>query len=618
MVEEPESPLAQTDTAHQPRGRALFWFFTFFLLIILAQQTWSWLLRRADARLIRQVEQQLAAEQQARQNQDSDLLRTLLGGDAAAFSQALLPTPPLTITQVVIQEPELWVTATWRDGDQQWQKRLFFTQDGEQLSRQLYSPRYWGDWQPPIPHAWGTLTLRSADAVWQEAIAAFVRQWLAQRCEPCLTDRLPFNLTIAPDWQLTAAPGELRLPSPHLVALTADGQPGEPFWTLLAHRLADYLTPATIRFAIPGVEPGVNWESSYRLVADQFEAENPHIRVELVVVEGTTAVSQVLPTVDGAALPLDAAALRAGLGQDLTDLAASDPTFAAGDFYEQIWQGAFWQDRLWLMPQSGRMRLLFYDRTYFAQAGLSPPSLTWTWADWQSQMNALRQHFPAEQLYWPYLDISRDTLWAYATNWDNYCPEPHPIQCPLRLETGQVAAALSWYSQLIPTLHPDLTGQSAYEQELLALNLVSLPRQVAVWVSEPGRYELENSLQPLGVTIFPGTETQPGITPLQVQGGVMSVGTLRPRAVWAWLNFLSYQPLARGRRAVPARPSVAQAIDYWQTLIPPLRQPMLTAFANSRPIRLEEQEIFGPAQLEAVLTGELEAFAAARQTFNEP
>ena len=618
MVEESDEADPQPPNPQRRRGRVLLGFIMFCLLLGLIRLTWDWFLRRADSALIRQVEEQLAAEQMARQNQDVDLLWTLLDGDAAAFSHALPPSPALTLTHVELHEPELWVTAIWRDGAQTWQKRLFFQQDGEQLIHQLYSPRFWGEWQPPSPHPWGTLTLRSADALWQEAIAAFVSQWLAEQCDPCLTERLPFNLTIAPDWQLTAAANEVRLPSPYLVAFTAEGEPGEPFWALLTQHLSDYLTPATIRFAVPGMEPGVNWESSYRLVAEQFAQENPHIQVELVVVDRATPMSQWLPTVDGMALPVDAAALRAGLVQDLTNLAASDPTFAAGDFYEQTWQGALWQERLWFVPQSAHLRLVFYDRTYFAQAGLPPPSLTWTWDEWQTQMDSLRQWFPAEQLSWPYLDISRDTLLAYAYNWDNHCAEPHTIQCPLRLQTGQIAAALSWYTQIIPTLQPDLTAQTAEEQELVALNLVSLPREVAVWVSEPGRYELENSLQPVGVTVFPGTDTHPGMTPLWVQGGAMSAGTTRPRAVWAWLKFLSFQSLDRGRRAVPARYSVAQATNYWQTLIAPLRQPVLMAFTAGRPVLLAEQGVFGAAQVRAVVTGAMEPFAAASSTFTSP
>lgn len=622
--EAPESKREQT----RPRLRLRLRWLAFLtgLLIMAATVLWGWheAQSRADARLITDVQNHLAAEQMALLRGDMDLLQTLYQRDPALFAAAFQneyrrgTTLELTPDNIVTINQELHVTVLWGEGETRWQRLLFFERNDAQLVRRASSAAFWGSWQTPNPHTWGELHFQTADAPFQDDIALFVEFWLATECRPCLHRRVPFTLTIAPDWQLTAAPGQIRVPSPHLVALDALGQPGEPFWTLLAERLADYLTPATIRFAVPGVERGVLWENTYQPLVAQFQAYHPEITVELVVVEKMAEAGELLQQVDGAALPVDAAALRAGFIHDLTDLAATDPVFQEGDFYEHVWQGAWWQGRLWLMPQAATIPLLFYDEAYYQAAGQPFPELDWTWAQWQTDLEMMRQTFAQEQLYWPYLDVSRNTLLAYSFNWDNHCAKPHPIQCPLRLEPNQIAAALQWYRQLTPTLQPDLTGLAAAETELLALNLVSIPRQVVIWVSEPGRYELESSLGDLGVTIFPGTETHPGMTPLHIEGSLMSAYTTRPRAVWQWLNFLSYQPLERGRRTVPARPSVASAINYWGNLITPLRQPMLTAFANGRPILLAELELFNPTQLEAVLSGEMSPFAAASTTFNEP
>lgn len=596
------------------------------LLTLTATVLWGWheAQSRADAQLLADVQNHLAAEQMALLSGDMDLLRTLYHDDAALFAAAFQNeyrsgiTLELTPDNIVTINQELHITVLWGEGNNRWRRLLFFERNEAQLVRRASSTAFWGGWQTPNPHTWGQLHYQAADAPFQDDIALFVEFWLTTECIPCLHHRVPFNLMIAPDWQLTAAPGEIRVPSPHLVALDDQGQPGEPFWELLAERMADYLTPATIRFAVPGVERGVLWENTYQPLIAQFQQEHPEITVELVVVERATELSTIIEQVDGASLPLNAAALQAGLIHDLTDLAASDPHFQTGDFYEQVWQGAWWQGRLWLMPQAATIPLLFYDEVYYQESGRPFPTLNWTWTQLQADLAVMRQTFAQERLYWPYLDASRDTLLAYSFNWDNHCAEPHPIQCPLRLEPTQVAAALQWYMQFTPTMQPNLTHLSAVEVELLALNLVSIPRQVVVWVSEPGRYELESSLGDLGVTIFPGTETQPGVTPLHIEGSLMSAYTTRPRAVWQWLNFLSYQPLERGRRTVPARPSVATEINYWNNLIPPLRQPMLTAFANGRPILLAELELFSSAQLEAVLAGEMSPFAAANTTFNEP
>ncbi len=604
----------------RPRRLGHRWFYgagVLGLLVIFAVGGWKLAQNWADRALEQEITLQLIAEQTALSRGDVDLLRTLYQQDMVLFAAAFHPQYRAGYQQnliphtIINQGDEIWVTVAWSEEGETWQRRLFFRRQDAQLLRQSLAPAFWGDWQEPALYTWGTLHLLQADHPWQTMVAQFVSQWLAEQCDLCLTERLPIHLTLAPDWQLTTTPGEIRVPSPHLIALDTQGQPGEPFWQLLANQLTDYLTPARLRFAIPPAEPGIIWADVYEQVARQFTASQPHIQIELVATEASVDMARLLPTVDGAALPVDAAAIRIGLVQDLTDLAATDPTFVAGDFYEQIWQGALWQERLWLMPQSARLHLLFYDRSFYEGAGLATPNLDWTWGEWQTQMTILRQIWPPETLLWPYLDVSGDGLRAYAYNWDNPCDQPHTIQCPLDLKTAQIAAALSWYASLTPTYQPDLTLLTPAEQAFLALNIVSIPRQVAVWVSEPGRYELEMSLEPLGVTIFPGTTTHPGITPLQVQGSVISGTSTRPRAMWEWLKYLSYQGLARGRRVVPARPSVAQSQSYWSTLLPPLRQPMMTAFAHGRPILLDEQAVFTQVQLRAVLTGEMNAFAAA-------
>lgn len=618
--EEGQSRGIGTRPLRQQRRRWFFMVLLAGLLIGLGVRGWRLAQNQADALLLAQIQTQLDAEQTALAQGDVALLRTLYQDDPVLFAAAFQPAyrvGPLTSKSVNGQGDELWATFTWNEVGHTWQRLFFWERQESQIIRRANAAQFWGAWQEPIPYSWGQLHLQQADAPWQTAVSQFVDHWLAEQCHPCLTDRLPITLTLAPDWQLTAAPNQVRVPSPHLVALDEQGQPGEPFWQLLRERLVDLLTPATLTFAVPEREQGTSWEYTYGQLAAQFHREQPHIEIVLVILPADTSLQQILPEVDGTAFPVNAAALRTGLVHDLTDLAASDPTFATADFYPQIWQGGWWQERLWLMPQAAALHLLFYDQAYYEQANLSPPSLNWTWDEWQLQIDTLRQQFPPEILYWPYLDNSPDSLLSYAYNWDNRCPRPHLIQCPLRLEPTQVAAALSWYTQLTPTLQPDLTDFAPDEQAFLALNLVSIPRQVAVWVSEPGRYELEFSLGALGVTVFPGTGSYAGITPLAVQGSVMSGMTTRPRAVWEWLTFLSNQPLERGRRWVPARFSVANEINYWGMLIPPLRQPVLIAFANGRPILLDEKEIFSPNRLKAVLNGEMGAFAAANSAFDE-
>lgn len=77
----------------------------------------------------------------------------------------------------------------------------------------------------------------------------------------------------------------------------------------------------------------------------------------------------------------------------------------------------------------------------------------------------------------------------------------------------------------------------------------------------------------------------------------MSSETNQARAVWDWFSFLSYQYPNKVARQIPARPSVARTVLYWESLPRELHQPMVLAFPNARPILLEEQELFADSVL---------------------
>ncbi len=50
------------------------------------------------------------------------------------------------------------------------------------------------------------------------------------------------------------------------------------------------------------------------------------------------------------------AMLAAGGVRELTDFMQTDSRFDRSDFYEQLWQGAWWQERMWFMPFGGSLK----------------------------------------------------------------------------------------------------------------------------------------------------------------------------------------------------------------------------------------------------------------------
>ncbi len=504
---------------------------------------------------------------------------------------------------------------TWADGSITWQRTLFFaqTEDGWRIAPPEVG--YWGQ-QQQRAMPWGTLVYYRLDEPWAEAIAKFASSLHAELCAAgCAAERL--TLVVANGYGETAVPHTLHIPSPRLVALDETGQPGAPFWEMLHQRLEAYFLPVTIRFALPPTElPGVHLVY-YDQAAAAFMAANPGITIELIKLESLPDDLGELAQYDGAAIKPTAAMISAGLVQDLTSLAITDPFFDSADYYERIWQGAIWQDRLWFLPQTAAIPLIFYDKNAFQQAQQLEPMLFWTW----NELTALQEKVVATQpetsfISWGTIDANRDLLFSYAFHQQKGCtavsPTSEETNCTGPLPPQFAAAALRWYSQMVENGRiPDFSQLTAAERAQAAINWLSARRRAVTWIAEPVYYEYHFLLDPIGVVPFPGSDSVEGVTPLHVDGNFISAYSERPLAVWQWLKFLSYQPPIGRYRYIPARPSVATSVNYWASLPRPLADPLRTAFSFSRPITIGDEAFFTWDQVTAVTTNQLTPEEAA-------
>ncbi len=528
----------------------------------------------------------------------------------------------------------IWANLAWETGGQTYQRIAFFQWQGGQLVHMPTASGYWGAWvsegQP-----WGALIFTETDGEWAAQTADFVTEAVDEICRTgCVDGRRPFTLHLANDFKETAVPGQLRIPSPRLLALDENGQPADLFWELLRQRIEAYLTPAVIRFVV--LPPSLYNEQNiidYDHAAQRFMADHPDIVIELTHLEEIPDdLTPLAAEFDGGAFTPTTAMLAAGLVHDLTDYVNTDPDFDKIDFFPQIWQGVGWQGRTWAMPQAASMRLLFYDKLAYRQADLPEPSLRWTWDEMAQDVAALIPAQPkSSPLEWGYLDTGLDSLFSYAYNWHNQCTEEATILCQNPLQTQNVAAALAWYSQMArqPGQMPDITGQLTnlsgspqisdlaqqmrvdHRQQFLLWNFQTSRRRAAIWVDLPVDYERQILMANLGVVPFPGSDRFDGITPLWVQGSFVSQSSERPLAVWEWLKFLSYQRPTP--RMIPARPSVSTASGYWTYLPRPLGDAMRTAFPFARPVLIEEQDYITWEQVTAVLSGEMTPLQAAQK-----
>lgn len=611
---QPEQP---DYSSKPPHGRhRLFWLITLLvpLLIFGGWGLAKYQLDRTQTRLRDQVQTVLDLERAALLAGDGDLFFALQADDPAWFAARLHPMAQarlrtgLRVTNVQAVGDYRWANVTWAEGDTVYQQVMFFKQAGEPssaaglLQHTPTAPDYWGR-TFRMEAEWGQLAYPELDEPWAEEIAAFIGQAIGEICPiGCMDGRLPLTVVITPDQTETAVPHHLHIPSPRLLALNTDGRPADLFWQELHHRLENALTPATIRFAVP---PQAEQLADYEAAAQAFMAANPHITVEIVALDSANPAPADLLAYDGAAFPLTESLLASGGVADLTDYVQTDPAFAQGDFYEQIWQGSWWHGRMWFVPHSGAMNVLYYDKAAYQAAEYPEPSPRWTWTELAQDMIIIANPYSQNQPPWGFLDAGNDTLFSYAFNWENDCTKPATVQCDWPLTGTAVAAALTWYQQMAgqPGQMPNLLELPAREQENLLLNWQSARRRAAIWVDSPTNYEFRLLLAPLGVVSFPGSNRFDGITPLRVSGHFISQQAENPHAVWEWLKFLSFQPPRPALRQVPARPSVAEASRFWQILPRELGNSMRIAFPFARPVRLVEQRYFTEAQVTAVLSG---------------
>lgn len=556
-------------------------------------------IRRFDEWLGQQAQATLNQERQAFLAGDGDLFLLTQANDPAWLAgqlrpenQAIMANGPL-VSRAEEHGGQLWANVTWTDEQGNWQRAAFFSRQNGQWVHGPAGADYWGTLFQ-MTTSWGQLRYHEVDQPFAALVADFVSQTIAHY--PAGDS---FTLTLSPHYGLTAAPNQIQMASPRLVALDEAGQPGLPFWQQLAQRLESHFSPAEITFAVPaGLIP------SYEPLAANFMAANPSIRVNLVPLDPNWAMDPagLFGNVDGAALRPSAELLAAGYLHDLTDLMTSDPTFDPNDFYQAIWQGGWWQGRLWLLPQAGVVQLIFYDRPVYEELSRPEPTLHWTWAAMKADLQALNG-----SLEWAFIDDSQDSLLAMA-----YSQEPPCLAADCPLSLAAVTASYEWYLEMLrPGQMPNLSQMSDEGRALFVLNQLS-PRQTAMWVANPVDYELFLLRQPMGIVPFPTSAQLNGQRPLWVEGNVMSQATLRPEATWQWLKFLSYQTIARQLRHIPARPSVAAATHFWERLPRPLNETIGATFSLARPVSFEHQTLFSWEQLARVANGELTPSQAAQ------
>jgi ABC-type glycerol-3-phosphate transport system substrate-binding protein len=310
--------------------------------------------------------------------------------------------------------------------------------------------------------------------------------------------------------------------------------------------------------------------SRYQPLIEQFEAEQPHIRVRLVsvgdVANGDDSGIRALASSFDV---FSYSPSRQGETQYLLNLRPFldiDPHFDPDDFLPGLLTAS--PEPLWAVPTGAAYYLTFFDQRAIDAEGISYPELDWTLDDFLAAAVALTTREGGEVTQWGYVPAQLRYSPLLATQLTG------PLQTGdgLRLSDPDVITAVQWLSDLF-TVHqvsPWLDDYRPAERRSgsdgqSALGLINAGR-AAMWHTTHVLYD-ENDEQ-VGVTAVPRGRHGLAAEPI-IYGFGVSRGTANPEAAWQLLTFLSRQPpqdMAFVNAPVPARRSIAATTNYWEQL----------------------------------------------------
>ncbi len=618
------SPDSDQETGQSPPDRPTNkrWPWMLALLIVLCGCVVALLYRASrsvDEELLRAVELYIEAEKRAVDAGDDTIFFSMQDDDPAWranqiwLARNLAQTDNVAVTHVQAQGDYVWATLRSMIDSSPIHRQAFFRRSDARLLHTGSDPSFWGP-RLTQSYSWGTLRLHRADSEWGTMIGEFVAAQVEALCrDGCVEGRQPFTLILSADYDATVAERELRIPSPRLIGLNGAGRPSPLFWKRLANELDAHLRPAAVRFAAPDEVAGL-----LQARAADFTAQNPAISVEIIPFSQLPAgPDEMLAAADGAYLQPDPSLIASAHIYDLTSLAETDPGVELEDFYGPILDAAHWRGRLWALPLSAEMRLIYFDEPSFEVATLSPENyLSQIWQHRVRPEADPLKGLRTESSGWGFLDSSVHSLFAYA--FAQRCAAESLQPCTAPLSAEDLVAALTWYYAMVAQdgAMADFASMDEDERRFWAVNLLSVPRTVPMWVDLPAFYEHTGQIGDVGVlplraNVEDGVGSGP--TPLLLHSGVISRSSENPVAVWKWLTYLSHQRPIGPVRSIPARQSVAQEIGYWETLPSELRGPMSEAFRVARPVGIVDGAYFGWSDLDNLINGGAEAEALAEQ-----
>ena len=82
----------------------------------------------------------------------------------------------------------------------------------------------------------------------------------------------------------------------------------------------------------------------------------------------------------------------------LDDRITGDPALRFDDFFPRLTEAAQWNGRTYVLPSSGQVAVVYYNKDLFDEAGLAYPTADWTWDDMVRMAEALTHDYDGDGL----------------------------------------------------------------------------------------------------------------------------------------------------------------------------------------------------------------------------
>ncbi len=298
--------------------------------------------------------------------------------------------------------------------------------------------------------------------------------------------------------------------------------------------------------------------AAYHSLVATFNKESPDTQVQLVLSNEANSAD----CFAGSRSVTDEST-RAEL-LNLQPLLEADLAFSTDDFYPRFLDAFRYQGAWWGVPIQAQVKVVFYNKDLFDQAGISYPEPGWTLDDFLSHAIALTQGEGNEKQY-GFLPLNGDAsdLLLFITLhggvlWDEHSVSPRP-----RFDEPDVVAAVRWYADLalkhgvMPAFPQDLPDPNPQAWE--TRRLLIQEGRVAMWTDFTSLYRFD-VLKNIRYGIAPMPQGTRQATQFIYEGLYISVGAANPQACWEWLKFVSGQisPLY----SLPARRSTARSVEF--------------------------------------------------------